>query len=81
MYVYAPADADPVVLGTYDMGRSAKNDAPDATCAMHVTSDPERAKAWHASLLRGELPDTSGPKTYLHQATSQPPLSRQPATA
>jgi hypothetical protein len=81
VFVYAPTADDPRVVGTYAMPRSAKTDSPDGTCTMHVTDDAAQAERWHASLLRGELPNTDGPKRYLHEATSQPPLSRQPATA
>jgi hypothetical protein len=74
LYVYAPADAEPVVLGTYDMGKSAKHDAPDATCMLHATGDPARAQAWHASLLAGEEPDLRGRQVQYLSASSKPPL-------
>jgi hypothetical protein len=79
MFVYAPADDpdDVQVLGTYGMSRSAKQAPPDATCSIHVTDDASTARAWHASLLRGELPDTSDPKFYLHERTSKPPLAQE----
>jgi hypothetical protein len=75
MFVYAPAEDDPHVIGTYGLPRSAKTSPPDATCSMHVTNDAPTAEAWHASLLRGELPTTDGPRRYLHEHLEPaPPL-------